>query len=261
MAALSLAVAATGMTTSPHGEGVASVLHSLDLPSQPSSAEGCPLTKPIVILKSARSASTHLYDKLLEVLPGCSGYPEISHDDDLLRHGCTAKAYQYQEAVWRMALSKNAIITHNPSTQGGGCFSSYFDGEERLTELLEAENATVVSWTRNNVLRQKYSDMAARVSGDYGGHATAADAPRFAQPWWAPLLQTIDAGLLRLLRVRSLSSTEFSLSAARRGAAAPLPEAAARLRALVYLLLHTHAPDDGGEGGGGEGCDGSDCNH
>ena len=91
--------------------------------------------------------------------------------------------------------------------------------------------------------------------------AIAADAPRFAQPWWAPLLQTIDAGLLRLLRVRSLSSTEFSLSAARRGAAAPLPEAAARLRALVYLLLHTHAPDDGGEGGGGEGCDGSDCSH
>ena len=176
-AALSLVAAATGMTASPHGEGVASVLHSLDLPSQPSSAEGCPLTKPIVILKSARSASTHLYDKLLEVLPGCSGYPEISHDDDLLRHGCTAKAYQYQEAVWRMALSKNAIITHNPSTQGGGCFSSYFDGEERLTELLEAENATIVSWTRNNVLRQKYSDMAARVSGDYGGHATAADAP------------------------------------------------------------------------------------
>ena len=48
-------------------------MHSLDLPSQPSSAEGCPLTKPIVILKSARSASTHLYDKLLEVLPGHSG--------------------------------------------------------------------------------------------------------------------------------------------------------------------------------------------
>ena len=163
-AALSLVAAATGMTASPHGEGVASVLHSLDLPSQPSSAEGCPLTKPIVILKSARSASTHLYDKLLEVLPGCSGYPEISHDDDLLRHGCTAKAYQYQEAVWRMALSKNAIITHNPSTQGGGCFSSYFDGEERLTELLEAENATVVSWTRNNVLRQRYSEYLTSVT-------------------------------------------------------------------------------------------------
>ena len=163
MAALSL-VAATGMTASPHGEGVAAVLHSLDLPSQPSSAEGCPLTKPIVILKAARTASTHLYDKLLEVLPGCSGYPEISHDDDLLRHGCTAKAYQYQEAVWRMALSKNAIITHNPSTQGGGCFSSYFDGEERLTELLAAENATVVSWTRNNVLRQRYSEYLTSVT-------------------------------------------------------------------------------------------------
>ena len=166
MAIVAALVAATGMTASPHGDGVAAILHSLDLPSQPSSAEGCPLTKPIVILKAARTASTDLYDKLLEVLPGCNGYPEISHDDDLLRHGCTAKAYQYQEAVWRMALSKNSIITHNPSTQGGGCFSSYFDGEERLTELLAAENATVVSWTRNNVLRQRYSEYLTSVTKD-----------------------------------------------------------------------------------------------
>ena len=166
MAIVAALVAATGMTASPHGDGVAAILHSLDLPSQPSSAEGCPLTKPIVILKAARTASTDLYDKLLEVLPGCNGYPEISHDDDLLRHGCTAKAYQYQEAVWRMALTKNSIITHNPSTQGGGCFSSYFDGEERLTELLAAENATVVSWTRNNVLRQRYSEYLTSVTKD-----------------------------------------------------------------------------------------------
>ena len=89
----------------------------------------------------------------------------------------------------------------------------------------------------------------------------ATDAPRFAQPWWAPLLQTIDAGLLRLLRVRRLSSADFSLSAARRGTAVPLPEAAARLRALVYLLQHMYTPADGREGGGGEGCDGSDCSN
>jgi len=166
MAALA-ALVSTGMTASPHGDGVAAVLASLDLPTQPSSAEGCPLTKPIVILKAARTASTDLYDKLLEVLPGCNGYPEISHDDDLLRHGCTAKAYQYQEAVWRMALGKNAIITHNPSTQGGGCFSSYFDGEDRLTELLATENATVVSWTRNNVLRQRYSEYLTSATKDF----------------------------------------------------------------------------------------------
>ena len=92
--------------------------------------------------------------------------------------------------------------------------------------------------------------------------ATVTDAPRFAQPWWAPLLQTIDAGLLRLLRVRRLSSADFSLSAARRGAAVALPEAAARLRALVYLLLQMHTPADGREEGGDGsegGGDGSDC--
>ena len=113
----------------------------------------------------------------------------------------------------------------------------------------------------NQLATTSASTSASSAASSAAAAATAADAPRFAQPWWAPLLQTIDAGLLRLLRVRCLSSTEFSLSAARRGAAAPLPEAAARLRALVYLLLHTHAPDDGGEGGGGEGCDGSDCSH
>jgi len=161
-------VSATGMTAPPHGEGVAAILAKLDLPNQPSAAGGCPLLKPIVILKAARTASTDLYDKLLEVLPGCNGYPEISHDDDLMRHGCTAKAYQYQEAVWRDALRRNAIITHNPSTQGGGCFSSYFDGEDRLTELLAAENATVVSWTRNNVLRQRYSEYLTAATKDFG---------------------------------------------------------------------------------------------
>ena len=48
---------------------------------------------------------------------------------------------------------------------------------ELLFQLLRESDATIISWTRNNVLRQKYSDMAARVSGDYGVHATAADAP------------------------------------------------------------------------------------
>ena len=147
----------------------------MDLPSQPSKTEGCPLTKPIVILKAARTASTDLYDKLLEVLPGCNGYPEISHDDDLLRHGCTAKAYQYQEAVWRMALTKNSIITHNPSTQGGGCFSSYFDGEDRLTELLADSNATVVSWTRNDVLRQRYSEYLTSVSKEVSANMSKVE--------------------------------------------------------------------------------------
>ena len=64
----------------------------------------------------------------------------------------------------------------NPTTDAGGCFSSYYGGARHLPSLLRESGATVVSWTRNNVLRQKYSDMAARVSGDYGGHATAADA-------------------------------------------------------------------------------------
>jgi len=175
MALAAALAAATGMTVSPHADGVAAILHSLDLPSQPSKTEGCPLTKPIVILKAARTASTDLYDKLLEVLPGCNGYPEISHDDDLLRHGCTAKAYQYQEAVWRMALSKNSIITHNPSTQGGGCFSSYFDGEDRLTELLADTNATVVSWTRNNVLRQRYSEYLTSVSKEVSANMSKVE--------------------------------------------------------------------------------------
>jgi hypothetical protein len=175
MALVSALVSAAGMTTPPNSNGVAAVLSSLELPTKPSSVAECPLTKPIVILKAARAASTDLYDKLLKILPGCHGYPEISHDDDLLRNGCTPKAVQYQEAVWNDALRKNAIITHNPSTQGGGCFSSYFDGADRLSELLAAENATVISWTRNNVLRQRYSEFLTAATNDFTANVSKVE--------------------------------------------------------------------------------------
>jgi len=59
------------------------------------------------------------------------------------------------------------VITHNPATQDGGCFSSYYDGANKLIGMLVSENATVVSLTRNNVLRHRYSEFvtAARESG------------------------------------------------------------------------------------------------
>ena len=63
-----------------------------------------------------------------------------------------------QEQVWKEALASNGIISHNPNSPGGGCFSSYFEGGgERLIKLLHESDATVISWTRNNVLRQRYS--------------------------------------------------------------------------------------------------------
>ena len=137
----------------------------------------CPLRKPIVLLKAGRSGSTSIEEVLMTVLQYCPGYQEISHNSSLLEHGCTDAALAEQRRIWREALTNNGIISHNPTTDAGGCFSSYYGGARHLPSLLRESGATVVSWTRNNVLRQKYSDMAARVSGDYGGHATAADAP------------------------------------------------------------------------------------
>ena len=137
----------------------------------------CPLRKPIVLLKAGRSGSTSIEEVLMTVLQYCPGYQEISHNSSLLEHGCTDAALAEQRRIWREALANNGIISHNPTTDAGGCFSSYYGGARHLPSLLRESGATVVSWTRNNVLRQKYSDMAARVSGDYGGHATAADAP------------------------------------------------------------------------------------
>jgi hypothetical protein len=136
----------------------------------------CPLRKPVVLLKAGRSGSTSIEEVLMTVLQYCPGYQEISHNSSLLEHGCTDAVLTEQRRIWSEALANNGIISHNPTTDAGGCFSSYHGGARHLTSLLRGSGATVVSWTRNNVLRQKYSDMAARVSGDYGGHTTA-DAP------------------------------------------------------------------------------------
>ena len=136
----------------------------------------CPLRRPIVLLKAGRSGSTSIEEVLMTVLQHCPGYQEISHNYSLLEHGCTEAALTEQRRIWSEALAHSGIISHNPTTDAGGCFSSYYGGAQHLPALLRESGATVVSWTRNNVLRQKYSDMAARVSGDYGGHTTA-DAP------------------------------------------------------------------------------------
>ena len=136
----------------------------------------CPLRKPIVLLKAGRSGSTSIEEVLMTVLQYCPGYQEISHNSSLLEHGCTDASLTEQRRIWSEALTNNGIISHNPTTDAGGCFSSYYGGAQHLPSLLRESGATIVSWTRNNVLRQKYSDMAARVSGDYGGHTTA-DAP------------------------------------------------------------------------------------
>ena len=133
-------------------------------------ATRCPLRRPIVLLKSGRSGSTSIEEVLMTVLQYCPGYQEISHNYSLLEHGCTNASLTEQRRVWSEALDNNGIISHNPTTNAGGCFSSYYHGAQHLPTMLRESGATVVSWTRNNVLRQKYSDMAARVTGDYGGH-------------------------------------------------------------------------------------------
>lgn len=199
-------VAGTGLSTPPAPNDSAMADEELlTLPYQPSSGHDCPLLKPIVILKASRSAATNLYDKLLKVLPGCAGYQEISHDDDLMKNGCTAKAFQYQEAVWKDALRKNAIITHNPATQGGGCFSSYYKGASRLTELLTAEDATVLSWTRNNVLRQRYSEFRQAATKDSSGNTSTAIGSDIVK-WGAPgreIVQEVINGACEMLAIQS----------------------------------------------------------
>ena len=133
----------------------------------------CPLSKPIVLLKSGRSGSSSIEEVLMTILQYCPGYQEISHNNSLLEHGCTHASLAEQRRLWSEALNNNGIISHNPTTDAGGCFSSYFGGAQRLPIMLRNSGATVISWTRNNVLRQKYSDVVAHETGDYGGRAAA----------------------------------------------------------------------------------------
>jgi len=81
----------------------------------------CPLAKPLVLLKAGRAGSSAVELGLVEILKGCLGYQEISHDDALVRpHGCTPEVVEKQTQVWREALMSNAIISHNPVSRGGG---------------------------------------------------------------------------------------------------------------------------------------------
>jgi hypothetical protein len=166
----------------------------------------CPLTQPIVFLKAARAGSTSIEEALMKILEYCPGYQEISHNYTLLEHGCTPEALKEQRRIWHEALANNGVISHNPTTDAGGCLSSYYGGAAHLPALLRKSGATVISWTRNNVLRQKYSDYLARKTGDYGGHTTA-EAPVWE---WSPK-SIVDASINGACQMLAIQSA-FKLS-------------------------------------------------
>jgi len=106
----------------------------------------------------------------LEAITGCPLSREILHKHTNL--SCAG-----QDSIWRAALDAPRVITHNPITAAGGCFSEHVPhgaaGARRLARMLKNSNATVVSWTRRNSLRVVLADMCASNTGNNSGSASA----------------------------------------------------------------------------------------
>jgi len=116
---------------------------------------GCPLTKPVVILKVGESGSSAVVQGLKEMLAPCLIYGEILNMP-VNNFECTASLVRQHEERFKTALSQNAIISHDPHSSAGGCLSTMDSkGPERLTKLLQGSGATVVAWTRTNALRHE----------------------------------------------------------------------------------------------------------
>ena len=135
-------------------------------------ARACLLPRPLVVLKSGRSASTSMARELAAITR-CPEKQEIVH---VHKEGRQNASCARQEAKWRKALAAPQVITHNPVTTAGGCFGTHAAdgaGARRLARMLQSSNATVVSWTRRNSLRVVLADMCASNTGDNSGSASA----------------------------------------------------------------------------------------
>jgi len=112
----------------------------------------CPLTAPLVLLKTGEAGSSAVMQALKEVLAPCPIYAEILNTETKVK--CTASLVRQHEERFKTALSQNAIISHSPQSSAGGCLATVDpEGPKRLTKVLQGSGATIVAWTRTNTLR------------------------------------------------------------------------------------------------------------
>ena len=100
----------------------------------------CPLDAPVILLKMARAGSSDVVQNLGKALPACRWDAELLHEtNEILNAGdynkCNDAALAEEQRLFLEAMGERSIISHNPVSTAGGCFSSGrlgpLDGRER----------------------------------------------------------------------------------------------------------------------------------
>ena len=189
----------------------------------------CPLDAPVILLKMARAGSSDVVQNLGKALPACRWDGELLHEtNEFLNAGdynkCNDAALAEERRLFREAMGERSIISHNPVSTAGGCFSFAVErtgdgamgGLPRLQELLDEpmpRRGVTIAWIRHNALRAAVSDHWMAVSGTVhsdGGTRSSTHYPKWGAPardivlatvrWLCNtrlLLETVGGGLLK----------------------------------------------------------------
>ena len=170
----------------------------------------CPLDAPVILLKMARAGSSDIVQNLGKALPACRWDAELLHEtNEFLSAGdynkCNDVALAEEQRLFREAMGERSIISHNPVSTAGGCFSFAVErtgdgamgGLPRLEELLEEHmprRGVTVAWIRHNALRAAVSDHWMAVSGTVhsdGGTRSSTHYPKWGAPVRDIVLATV----------------------------------------------------------------------
>jgi hypothetical protein len=170
----------------------------------------CPLDAPVILLKMARAGSSDIVQNLGKALPACRWDAELLHEtNEFLSAGdynkCNDAALAEEQRLFLEAMGERSIISHNPVSTAGGCFSfavertgdSAMGGLPRLEELLEEHmprRGITVAWIRHNALRAAASDHWMAVSGTVhsdGGTRSSTHYPKWGAPVRDIVLATV----------------------------------------------------------------------
>lgn len=170
----------------------------------------CPLDAPVILLKMARAGSSDIVQNLGNALPACRWDAELLHEtNEFLSAGdynkCNDVALAEEQRLFREAMGERSIISHNPVSTAGGCFSFAVErtgdgamgGLPRLEELLEEHmprRGVTIAWIRHNALRAAVSDHWMAVSGTVhsdGGTRSSTHYPKWGAPVRDIVLATV----------------------------------------------------------------------
>jgi len=170
----------------------------------------CSLAAPIVLLKTGESGSSAIVHGLEAALAPCVVYQEILHHVGTVSGTkCSPNLISKHEETFKQALAQNAVISTNPQTMAGGCFSMAVEGGgRRLAALLRNTNATIVAWTRTNTLRRTLGVAGTNARLAREGKQTVSRTPSVAARTVVKEVIQLSCEMLQVTKALQLSTAE-----------------------------------------------------